>query len=586
MTITSSYLSRARRARVRWALGGLLCLLLAACAARGPIDQPDPSEAPVASVADANWDRWSADFLEGYFELYPATAVRAGRHEFDGQVPDLSARGLKARVDRLRRYREEARAFAAAALSVDRRFERELAIWYIGRSLFWLTESRWRTQNPMLNRAAVNPSVYLTRSYAPLPVRMAGLTRLLEAMPLALEQIEQQLDAALPRSYLRRSIGYYGGLARHLKRTVPAVFDGIGTGASQAALQRVNADAIAALTAFREALEARRGAATADFALGRDRFVRMLEQREMITEPLLELKALGQRDLERNLQALLTLCREALDTPDPQACMTIAEVGKSLDPVARGRAQLPALKAFVQERDLVTIPSEEEALVEQSPPYNRANLAYISIPGAFEPDPLPSVYYISPPDPQWGEAEQRAFVPNEGRLLYVSVHEVWPGHFLWGLHRNRAERPLVRLFTSTTFSEGWAHYVEEMMHDEGLSAGDPRLHLGQLANALKRNVRYLSAIGMHTEGMTQEESEQRFLTQALLDPGNARQQAARGTYDPGYLSYTLGKLQILKLREDWFAAHPDGTLKAFHDELLSYGGAPLNLIRRYMLPAG
>jgi uncharacterized protein (DUF885 family) len=576
MTISTD---RYRRAIIRHAALLLAAMVLAACSATPSSDDGGAGTA----IADAAWDSWSAQFLEGYFAAFPSFAVNAGRHEFDGLVPDLSARGLKARADQLRAWRQEARAQDPALLSRDRRFERDLTVWYLGRALFWLTETDWRTKNPMLNRGAVNPSVYLAREYAPLAIRMRGLTRLLNNMPTALTQIEAQLDAAIPKSFLKRSIGYYGGLARHLRRTVPELFADVGTDAERAALRAANAVGTRALDDLVAALEARRGAATEDFALGAARFARMLAQREMVTESLDQLKSMGQQDLARNLATLRQVCEQGLGTADLQACMALVEANKSLDPVARGNAQLPMLKAFVQRKDLVTIPSDEEALVRESPPYNRANLAYIRIPGGFEPNPLPSIYYISPPDPDWSEADKRAFVPNEARLLYVSVHEVWPGHFLWGLHRNRAQRPLVRLFTSTTFSEGWAHYVEEMMQDEGLADGDAALHVGQLLNALKRNVRYLSAIGLHTEGMTQAASEARFLSEALLDPGNARQQAARGTYDPSYLSYTLGKLQILALRQDWLAQDRARSLKDFHDELLSYGGAPINLIRRYML---
>lgn len=565
----------------RW-IGALLLSGLAACSATQHAAEGSTAGNAVAAAA---WDEWSEAFLEGYLELHPSFAVRVGRHDFDGQMADLSASGLRARVNALRDWRREARAIDPAALDPDRRFERDLTIWYLGRSLFWLTETNWRTHNPMLNAGSFSPSAYLTRDYAPLATRREGLKRLLDGMPLALEQIQGQLADAIPVSFLRRSMGYYGGLARHLKQTVPALFGTVGSPAEQAALKESLAAAVEALEAFKAQLERRLPTATADFALGAEGFARMLAQREAVTDSLRSLKAQGQVDLHRNLRALNDVCTNALQSPSLADCMARVDADKSLDPVGRGRAQLPALKAFVQARDLVTIPSDEAALVAEAPPYRRANLAYISLPGAFETGSLPSIYYISPPDPAWSEAEQRAFVPNEGRLLYVSVHEVWPGHFLWGLHRNRAARPLVRLFTSTTFSEGWAHYVEELMHDEGLGEGDPALHVGQLLNALKRNVRYLCAIGLHAEGMSQEAAEQRFLEEALLDPGNARQQAARGTYDPSYYSYTLGKLQILRLRDDWRAANPDASLKAFHDRLLSYGGAPVSLIRRYMLPS-
>jgi uncharacterized protein (DUF885 family) len=175
-------------------------------------------------------------------------------------------------------------------------------------------------------------------------------------------------------------------------------------------------------------------------------------------------------------------------------------------------------------------------------------------------------------------------VPGKASLLFVAVHEVWPGHFLNYLHVNRNESAVARNMGSYSFSEGWAHYTEEMMWDAGLGDGDPETHIGQLLNALLRNVRYLSAIGLHTEGMTVEESERMFAEKAFQDPGNARQQAVRGTFDPGYLNYTLGKLMIMKLREDWTASR--GGRKAwgrFHDTFLSYGSPPVPLVRRAML---
>jgi uncharacterized protein (DUF885 family) len=167
-------------------------------------------------------------------------------------------------------------------------------------------------------------------------------------------------------------------------------------------------------------------------------------------------------------------------------------------------------------------------------------------------------------------------------LLSTSVHEVWPGHFLHFLHVNRNPSKIAQLFQSYAYTEGWAHYCEEMMVEQGLRGGSPEWRIGQLLQALKRDARFLSAIGLHTAGMTVGQSENLFSESALQDPGNSRQQALRGTYDPPYLNYTLGKLMILKLRADWQAAHPQASLREFHDTFLSYGG-PLPLVRRYML---
>jgi uncharacterized protein (DUF885 family) len=197
---------------------------------------------------------------------------------------------------------------------------------------------------------------------------------------------------------------------------------------------------------------------------------------------------------------------------------------------------------------------------------------------------MPSVYYIAPPDPAWSEVEQAAYVPGETRLLFISVHEVWPGHFLQYLHANRSPSRFGRLFVGYAFSEGWAHYSEEMMWEAGLGRGNPEMQIGQILNALRRNVRFMSALGLHTGGMTVAESERLFTDIAFLDPGNARQQAARGTYDPAYLNYTLGKLMIRKMRDDWTLDRGgQEAWRAFHDQLLSYGGPPLPLVRRALL---
>jgi hypothetical protein len=252
-------------------------------------------------------------------------------------------------------------------------------------------------------------------------------------------------------------------------------------------------------------------------------------------------------------------------------------------PVEAARRQLRDLKQFVIDKDLVGIPGTEEARVAEAPPHMRWNAAYIDIPGPYESN-LPSVYYIAPPNPAWSEQERQSYLPGEADLLFISVHEVWPGHFLQFLHSNRAASKFGQVFVGYAFAEGWAHYVEEMTWEAGLADGDPEVHIGQLLNALLRNVRYLSAIGLHTGQMNVEDSERMFREQAYQDPGNARQQAARGTFDPAYLNYTLGKLLIRKLRDDWTASRGGRQAwREFHDRFLSYGGPPVPLVRRAML---
>jgi uncharacterized protein (DUF885 family) len=248
------------------------------------------------------------------------------------------------------------------------------------------------------------------------------------------------------------------------------------------------------------------------------------------------------------------------------------------------RKQLGDLKAFILEKKVVTIPGTEEAKVAEAPAYRRWNFAYINIPGPYEKG-LPSIYYIAPPDPAWSQKEKDAYVPGVGSLLFTSAHEVWPGHFLQFLHANRSSSKLGQLFVGYAFAEGWAHYTEEMMWEAGLGNGEAEMHIGQLLEALLRNVRFVSAIEMHTGKMTVEESEKMFLEQGYQDAGNARQQAARGTFDPAYLNYTMGKLMIRKLRADWTASRGGKQAwQSFHDEFLKYGGPPIPLVRKAMLP--
>ena len=331
-------------------------------------------------------------------------------------------------------------------------------------------------------------------------------------------------------------------------------------------------------------LEGLKATATDDFALGEESFLKMLSATQGVDITLADLKAAGELDFEQNLNRLYEACAEFAPGESTEDCVRKAQNRKSPEGAVGGATrQLPDLRKFLVDNNIVSIPGTEDALVDEAPPHRRFNIAYINIPGPFESG-LPSVYYIAPPDPTWSEEDQFAYVPGETSLLAISVHEVWPGHFLQYLHANRAENNIGKHFGTYSFSEGWAHYTEQMMLDAGLGNGDPEVRIGQLLNALLRNVRFLSAIGLHAEAMTVEESQAMFEEKAFQDIGNASQQALRGTYDPGYLNYTLGKLMINKLRDDWTAGR--GGMEAwgkFHDEFLSFGSPPVPLVRDLML---
>jgi hypothetical protein len=310
----------------------------------------------------------------------------------------------------------------------------------------------------------------------------------------------------------------------------------------------------------------------------------MLKATEGVDITMADLKVAGELNLEQNLNQLYEACAEFAPGASTKDCVLKVQNRKPPEGAVGGATrQLPDLRKFLEDNSLVSIPGTENALVDESPPHKRFNSAYIEIPGPFESG-LPSVYYISPPDPTWSEEDQAAYVPGETELQSTSVHEVWPGHFLQFLHANRAANIVGQHFSTYSFVEGWAHYTEQMVLDAGLKDGDPEYQIGQLLKALLRNVRYLSAIGLHAEGMTVEQSQTLFEEKAFRDFGNASQQALRGTYDPGYLNYTLGKLMINKLRSDWTAGRGgEEAWGQFHDEFLGFGSPPIPLIRELML---
>jgi hypothetical protein len=529
------------------------------------------------------WDKYVTGYLDAYFTVHPDIAVNAGRHEFDGKLPDFSKEAINREIARLHSEHDRAAAYNNG-LDQRQRFERDYLIAAIDADLFWLESAQWPYRNPYFYSNPVDPSVYLTRPYAPLDRRMRAFTDYEQALPVALRQIQMNLRTPMPRTYVDLGRLTFGGLAQYFEHDVPAVFASVPDRQLQQDFSTANAEAIRVLKSLDLWFESQRATANDDFAIGADLFQRMLHATERVDMPLAQLQALGQRDLDRNLAALKDACAQFAPGKTLEQCVEKEAADKPKGkPVEAAREQLKELRAFVADRNLVSIPGTEQALVDEAPPYTRWNFAYINIPGPYEKG-LPSVYYISPPDPKWSPAEQKAYLPGKATLLFTSVHEVMPGHFLQFLHANRSPSKFGQVFVGYAFAEGWAHYAEEMMWDAGLGANDPEIHVGQLTEALLRDVRFMSAIGLHTGKMTVAESEKMFRESAFADAGNASQQAARGTFDPAYLNYTMGKLMIRKLRDDWTATRGGrNAWHDYHDRFLQFGGPPIPLVRAAML---
>ncbi|MDB6086275.1 MAG: hypothetical protein JWN43_4156 [Gammaproteobacteria bacterium] len=581
------------------------CLLLAGvmgCSQKSPQSSVPAKKPP--SQASQQWANIANGFIEDYLRAQPFFAARAGRHEFDGQLPDLSAHGIKREISRLHDAHQQISAVDPATLEPRERFDREYLLNIIDKDLFWLEKARYPFSNPNWYVNEVDPDMYLSRNYAPLEVRMKAYIKYARGIPKIVTDIQANLQGPLSKAVVELGVADFGGYADFFAKNVAPVFASVTDADLQKQLTDADTNAANAMGNLKNYLTGLRKTATDKFPLGKDLFVEMLKATERVDVPLEQIEAAGRADLERNTQALKTECAAYLPKGTLAACVAKVAANKPHGgPIETARAQLVDLKKFIQDNDVVSIPSNDEALVAEAPPYNRSNFAFIQIPGPYDHG-VAATYNIAPPDPKWSKAEQAAYIPSEPALLFDSVHEVWPGHFLQFLHSNANPSKLEALWMGYAFAEGWAHYTEEMMYDKGLGKGDPEKHIGQLTAALLRDVRLLSAIGLHTEGMTVAQSEKMFSTQAFQDPGNARQQAARGTYDPAYLNYTLGKLMIRKLRTDWAAKAAGGAATAgggattagaspaaddqahwkdFHDKFLSYGGPPIPLLRKEML---
>jgi len=570
--------------------GLILAFGLSGC---GQAPQPGGSVQKPPSKASEQWLAIANGFVEDYFRAQPFFAAQAGRHEFDGQLPDLSVHGIKREISRLHDVRAQIAAVEPSALEPRERFDREYLLNVIDGDLFWLEKARAPFTNPAWYLNNIDPDLYLSRNYAPLPTRMKAYIKYAQGIPAIVADIQENLKGPLPKTFVELAIDDFGGYAEFYGKEVAPVFASVADPDLQKQLADADTSASNAMMNLKNYFIGLRKTANDGYPLGKDLFAAMLKDTESIEIPLDQIESAGRADLDRNTQALKAACDEYLPKAAITACIAKMSADKPKDgPVAAARVQLEDLKKYVKDHDIVSIPSDSQALVAEAPIYNRSNSAFIQVPGPYDKG-VTAIYNIAPPDPKWTKAEQAAYIPSVATLLSTSVHEVWPGHFLQFLHSNADPDKLEALWVGYGFAEGWAHYCEEMMVEEGLVKDSPENHIGQITDALLRDVRLLSAIGLHTEGMTVAESEKMFKERAFSDPGNARQQAARGTYDPEYLDYTVGKLMIRKLRTDWLAKTqpnaPAGDMshwREFHDLFLSYGGPPIPLLRKALVGDG
>ena len=567
----------------------LTCLTLLGLTACQKAEEHESAVQPLVETSQAEtWEKFVIRQIEAHVDAHPQWAVFQGRHEYDGQLPDWSRAAIEREIARLHLQRDEAMAFSDDAMSAEQLYQREYLVSRVDQDLFWMEKAQWPFRNPEFYFGwmgdSLDPSPYIALDYASLEQRMRAFTLHLKNLPQAIAQIRDNLAMPMPRTWLQLGIDGFGGYADYFRDEVPAVWAAVEDEDLQREFAIANAGAIKAMQSITDWLKSNMSNATEDFALGPELFREMLWDTERVDTSLEELEAIGRADMVRNLQNLNDACAEFAPGRSLQDCFAKMSSNKpGEDSVVSAREQVLETRKFIVQEDLVSIPGTEEAKVDEAPPYARSNFAYINIPGAWEKN-QPSVYYISPPNPAWPEDVQADYIAGEADLLFTSIHEVWPGHFLNFLHANRAPFFYGRVFVGYAFAEGWAHYTEEMMIEAGFRDGDPETRIGQISNALLRDARFLSTIGLHTRGWSVEDSKRFFMEEGFQSEGTAIQQAARGTYDPAYLNYTMGKLMIKRLRDDWTATRGGRTAwREFHDTFLSYGGPPIPLVRQQMM---
>jgi uncharacterized protein (DUF885 family) len=541
-------------------------------------------------------DELAERVIAEHWDFIPTAGSRIGRHQYDGRLPDFSGVRVQRRLNELRGSLDELSAIPAAPDSASDRdarmadLSRNLLDNFLRRELFNLEEMRGLENNPQRQVGYLNVSGLVQRDYAPLPERLRSATAALRSAPDFLATLDAGTDRELGVPLLEMAVESYRGMASYLRTGLNAAAAQCVTVAPDVArdFDAARSAAAAAVDDFVASLQSRQ--VRPEFAIGSHLYSRMLAAGEGVDTPLSEVLAIGQANLEENLRRL----REAAAMISPgQSVRTAVSQVSANHPTAERlipevQNMLEDIRQSLLDFNIVGLPSEERCLVTETPSYMRYAFAAMDSPGGLESVATEAFYYVTPVEPDWTPQQQEEWLANFNyhTLKIISIHEVYPGHYVHNLHnRHGGQLPLInRVATSYAFSEGWAHYAEEMMLETEYGGGDPALWLTQLLEALVRNCRYLCSLGMHTQGMTPDEATRFFQDHAYMEEHPARREAMRGTFDPGYLNYTLGKLMLLKLRQDWRTQEGNAySLRRFHDSLLSWGAPPVPIVREAML---
>jgi uncharacterized protein (DUF885 family) len=543
-----------------------------------------------ASGVDPAFGKFVDEYFESRFASRPTEGTSAGFHQYDTKMPDLSRAAIEKRIGELKGLLARLQAFDRSKLPFDDGIDATAIEGQIRSALLDLETLRSWEKNPMQYAGVAGFAVndLMKRNFAPASERLRSVVARIRVVPAVCEAGKANLKNP-PKEFTALAIRMSKGAAGFLEGAV-ANWAKDAAGSDAALLKEftdANAKAVAAVREFGAWLEKDLAPrSNGQYAIGAENFSAKLRNDEMVEQPLSEVLARGEANLARDYAAFVETARKI----DPSK--TPAEVMKSLsdqhptaeDLIPSAQRSVEAARQFLVDKKIVTVPSEVRPVITETPPFARfGSFASMDTPGAYETKATEAYYYVTPVEKEWDAKHQEEHLRlyNPYVMNMINVHEVWPGHYVQFLYAKRFPTQTRKLIFCGTNAEGWAHYSEQMMVDEGFGGGDPKIRLAQLQEALLRDCRYVVGIKLHTQGMTVEDGAKVFVEKGFQEPANGYEEARRGAYNPTYLYYTLGKLEIQKLRDDYMQKK-HATLREFHDAFVAQGGLPIPLVQKIL----
>lgn len=545
---------------------------------------PSPS-----GSADDGYAALARAYYAQSFKTSPIEATAVGVHDYDDQIGDFSAAGIEAQLATDREYLSKLASLNRSQLSPSVALDATLLEYSLRDDLLqYDTLAEWR-HNPDDYTQLASAAVFtvMSKDYAPLAQRLSYAIARERLIPGMLKDGERNITSVDPVTQ-RIALEDAQGSVEFFKESVPEAFADVHDASLQGDFKGANAAVAAAMASYAAWIKSLKPSGT--YAIGADAYRKRLLYEDALDLPLDEYLAVGQTALAQTRAQFVATAKKINPKMTPlDVYLSITHIHPAPDALlAKAQSDLVALRSFVETKHLVTLPPGANIKVVETPAFARATTsASEDSPGPLETVATQAYYNVTPVDPSWSAKQKEEFLAqfNDFEFPIISAHEVYPGHFTnFSIDRGLDLSLTRKLSVSSEFAEGWAHYTEQMMVDEGWGSGDPRVRLAQLDEALLRECRYVVGVGLHTSGMTISQAERLFTQQCFQTPQVAIEETLRGTQDPMYGYYTLGKLMILKLRSDYKKkVGSDFTLEKFHDELLSRGDPPIPLLRPFIL---